>query len=61
MAELRAQMGADVVRMRELETEIASMQQELEETRDRIANSTKKMHALLDTLTPIAPTRRRVI
>jgi hypothetical protein len=52
MAELRAQLGVDMRRVKELEIE-------LEEARNRIADSTKKMYALLDKLT--TPTRRSLI
>lgn len=53
MADLRLQMNSDLFRIRELEAEIAGLSRELRDARERLAESTKNMHALLDELVPL--------
>lgn len=53
LAALRPQINSDLCRMRELEDSIAALSRELDETRERLAENTKKMHVLLDELVPL--------
>jgi hypothetical protein len=53
MADLRPQINSDLCRIRKLEDSIAILSRELDETRERLAENTKKMHILLDELVPL--------